>query len=60
MDMEDTVIIMVIIITEVFLFLIEVSDSIDGVLPVELTKLLEGITTWTTIMDGILIAMTNF
>ena len=60
MDMEDTVTIMDIIITEVFLFLIEVSDSIDGVLPVELTKLLEDITTWTTIMDGILIVMTNF
>ena len=58
--MEDTVTIMDIIITEVFLFLIEVSDSIDGVLPVELTKLLEDITTWTTIMDGILIVMTNF
>ena len=60
MDMEDTVTIMAIIITEVFLFLIEVSDSIDGVLPVELTKILEDITIWTTIMDGILIATTNF
>lgn len=72
MDTEDMVIIIIIttimaVIMEVTVFsfqvlsmsMLEVWDSIDGVLQVEPTKLLEGTITWITIMDGILTIMTN-